>query len=193
MLKRFYFLVIFLILSSTCAFAETVVVEALNDFSTVSSQNTLTVRILNNIQLDESLTINSGDILTGKIIDVTQPKRLKRDAKFSFKITDVKDANGSLTHLTNDYVGTYTTKLNKADLAKSAALSVGNHFVKGISIGFYAVEGAVENEEGNRIKSTAKSVYENSPLSYAEKGKNLYIKSGDKFYLKFNTYNQKEN
>ena len=57
--------------------------------------------------------------------------------------------------------------------------------MKGLSTGVAAIEGAVKNEEGNRIKSTAVSVYEASPLSYIEKGEELDIKSGESFFLKF--------
>ena len=62
---------------------------------------------------------------------------------------------------------------------------MGNHFVKGISSGFYAVEGAVKNEEGNRLKSAAENVYENSVFSYAEKGEQLHIAPNTCFGLKF--------
>ena len=64
-------------------------------------------------------------------------------------------------------------------------LSVGNHFVKGISLGYHAVEGAVKNEEGNRFKSSAVSVYESTPFSYVEKGEEIVIPKNNIFILNF--------
>lgn len=52
-------------------------------------------------------------------------------------------------------------------------------------MGVAAVKGAVQNEEENRIKSSAVSVYEASPFSYVEKGEDLDIKFSQSFYLKF--------
>ena len=90
--------------------------------------------------------------------------------------------------------GKYSAKLeiDKGQIAKSAALGVGNYFVKGISMGYYAVEGAVKNESDNRFKSSAKSVYENSPFAYVEKGQDIEIKVNDIFGLKFDVDNEDE-
>lgn len=47
------------------------------------------------------------------------------------------------------------------------------------------MQGAVKNEQGNRAKSAAVSVYENSPLSYINKGKELEIQEGQIFVMSF--------
>ena len=44
----------------------------------------------------------------------------------------------------------------------------------------------IKNEQDNIAKSAAISVYESSPLSYVEKGKDLEIKKGDVFKINFN-------
>ena len=76
---------------------------------------------------------------------------------------------------------------DKKELAKSASLTVGSYFVKGLSLGVNAVEGAIKNEEGNRFKSSVVNVYENTPFSYVETGNELNILEGDIFWLKFKT------
>lgn len=70
-------------------------------------------------------------------------------------------------------------------MAKPAALGVGSYFVKGLSIGYSAVEGAVKNEDDGRIKSGAKAAYESSPFSYVEKGSEIVIPKGQNFLLNF--------
>ncbi|MCR5266169.1 MAG: hypothetical protein K6E29_06200, partial [Cyanobacteria bacterium RUI128] len=119
--------------------------------------------------------------------NVINPKRLKRNASFTFYPTYYHDLNGDVIRFTKVYVGEFSPKfeIDPAKLAKSAVLTVGSHFVKGISTGYYAVEGAVHNDENNRVKSAVHNVYENSFLSYVEEGKQLNLPSGTCFGLKF--------
>ena len=59
-------------------------------------------------------------------------------------------------------------------------------------MGVAAVEGAVKNQEGNRFKSSVSSVYEVTPFSYARKGEDLDVKTGQIFFLKFPSYGKIE-
>ena len=70
-------------------------------------------------------------------------------------------------------------------VGKKAAITVGNHFVKGVAPVASLAEGIVKNEEGNRLESGVKQVYKDSVFSYVEKGQHLDIKQGDEFYLVF--------
>ena len=56
-----------------------------------------------------------------------------------------------------------------------------------MSIGYSAVEGAIKNEKDNRFKSSVTEVYQDSPLSYVEKGEELVIEKGQLFFLNFRT------
>ena len=55
------------------------------------------------------------------------------------------------------------------------------------------VEGAVKNEKGNRAKSAVVSAYESTPLSYANKGKDLEFKKGQIFIMNFKLNNKEKN
>lgn len=187
MWQKFLYLCFLMVLS--CAFsisyAQTIEVSALEDFSTAEPPKTISVKLVEPLEFTEPKVIIAGSILKGNLIDVVSPKRLKRDAGFSFQPTEFIDLNGE-THPINSYIkASYTQPINKGSVAKSAALSVGNYFVKGLSMGVAAVSGAVKNAEGNRFKSSAKSLYESSPFSYAEKGEDLFIKTNQSFFLKF--------
>lgn len=173
-----------LICIPSSALAETMKVEALTDFSTLKPAKTMQVKVTESVFYD-GVNLLEGDVITGEVVKIKSPKRLKRDARFSFVPEHYTDINGVTRNFTDKYEGKYALPIDKGGMAKSAVLTVGNHFVKGISLGVNAVQGAIENDEGNRIKSAGKSVYENSPLSYVETGKELTIKKGDKFYLKF--------
>lgn len=179
------FVLLILFIFSQSVFAKAIPVEALSDFSTENPPVVYSVKILDNIDLSPTLSLKEGNIVEGKIVDVISPRRLKRNATFTFIPEKFENSAGSLTEIKGYYPAKYTTKLNKGQIAKSAALGVGSYFIKGLSIGYSAVEGAVKNEKDNRFKSTVNSVYENSPLSYVEKGEELVIKKGQFFLLNF--------
>lgn len=187
MWQKFLYLCFFLIISGmfSQAYSQTVEVESLSNFSTYNPPSSITVKLVEPLVLLPSLTLDAGVYLSGTLVDVVSPKRLKRDASFSFKPETYTTVDGEIHNLDIDVIASYTVPLDKGQLAKNAALGVGNFFVKGLSMGVAAVKGAVQNEEENRIKSSAVSVYEASPFSYVEKGEDLDIKFSQSFYLKF--------
>lgn len=191
-MKKFL-LILLLCLISQSAFAKTIHVQALEDFSTQNPPQNYSVLVLDELQLNETITLKEKDTLYGKIIDVTDPKRLKRDAGFTFVPETVKRENGETIEIVDYHPAKYTTKLDKGQIAKSTALSVGSYFVKGLSLGYNAVEGAVKNEQDNRFKSSVTSVYENSPVSYVEKGNEIEISKNQVFLLNFKIKCEKDN
>lgn len=166
-------------------YAQTVVVQSLSDFSTYNPPATISVKLLEPVVINQTMTIGTGSTVNGELIDVVSPKRLKRDASFSFKPKSYISPDGKTYNISSDVSASYTTPIDKGDLAKNAALGVGSFFVKGLSIGVAAVSGAVKNEEDNRFKSSVSSAYQASPFSYVQKGEDLEIKKSELFYLKF--------
>lgn len=181
-------LTVFCVLFIQPAFAtEVLKVESLSNFSTLKPPKFISFKSMSSVTLDENITIPKGVIVKGRLTEVKSPKRLKRNASFSVIPVSYVDIKGNVVYIPVEYIGKFSPKfeVDKVDVAKNAALTVGNHFVKGISMGYHAVEGAVKNEEGNRFKSSAVSVYENSPFSYIEKGSELEIRRHDLFSLRF--------
>lgn len=170
------------------AFALNLEVEALSDFSTDNPPQTYKVKVVETASTPKE-TIKKGSIVEGKI-KVTDAKRLKRDATFSFIPTTLTTPEGKVFKAKKGQVGKYKKEVNKGKVAKTVALSAGNFALKGLSTGYYAIEGMVKNEQDNRLKSSAVSVYKNSPLSYVEKGNTLLIKKGEHFFIKFKLDNE---
>ena len=192
MKKFFTASIITLCLLGQSAMAKTIPVEALDDFTTEQPPQAMSIKVLEDINLDDGLSLNNGFVVNGKIVDVTDPKRLKRNATFTFVPVYYEDLNGNINEIKGDYSAKYTTKLDKGKLATNAAISVGNFFVKGLSLGYSAVKGAVKNEQDNRFKSSVTEVYQDSPLSYVEKGEELVIEKGQIFYLNFKIKNDSD-
>lgn len=184
-MKKILFIIAFLLFAIVPAFADTMVVQALTDISTTKPNQDIKVVVMRDCFLDD-ISLKIGYILEGKII-VTDPKRLKRDATFTFYPINYIDNEGRINHIPVLYYGKFSPKfeIDAKSLTESAATFVANHFVKGISFGYYAVKGAVENKDGNRFVSTVDAMYQHSPLSYIEKGGSLEIVKETVFGLKF--------
>lgn len=185
MKKNLYLLVLIFGLLCQPVLAKTVAVEALNDFSTENPSARMSIKILEDLAIDDNVVFSEGTVVDGKVVDVTDPKRLKRDATFTFVPLSYVDKNGKTIDVKGYYPAKYTTKISKGELAKNVGLGVGSFFVKGLSLGYSAVEGAVKNEKDNRFKSSVTEVYKDSPFSYVEKGTELVIEKNQMFYLNF--------
>lgn len=187
MWQKYFYLGFLLILSGmfTQTYAKTIEVVSLSDFSTANPPASITVKLMEPLELTSDTTLKAGVTVYGNLVDVVSPRRLKRGASFSFRPKSYTESDGKTHNITTDIVASYSLPIDKGNLAKSAALGVGNYFVKGLSVGVAAVEGAVNNNEDNRFKSSVVSAYESSPLSYIQKGSDLEVKKSQSFYLKF--------
>ena len=194
-MKKIFWLFLVILFAQNISLADTIKVRALSDFTTENPSDTLTVQAVTDLNLDDEIMIFEGYTLKGDIVDVVSPKRLKRDATFSFILTEYTDRDGVTHKVDNDdnkiVKGKFTTKFDYKSVAKSAALSVGNYFVKGLSMGYAAIEGAIKNEEDNRLKSSAVSLYESTPISYVEKGHDIEIAKDQVFILNFKLKDEK--
>ena len=188
-MKKFLILFFIFILQTTAAFAAIQVkVSALKEFKTDAPSKRITVKVLNSTELGK-YTLSPDDMLECDVVQIQEPQRGKRNAAFAVKAVSINS-----TTIDQDIYGKYSkTILSKEELKKippgkvlkKAALTVGSHFVKGLSTGVAFAEGVVENQDDNRLKSGVVNAYKESPLSYVEKGEELDIKPGDEFYFVF--------
>ena len=181
------------------AATDTIHVSIMDEFDTAHPAKKIDVRVIENGTLGTH-NLKTGDILHCNIVKVTDPKRGKRSATFAVCPTSYT-SDGETIKIDENYYGKYADKViskeelknvDKVKVGKKAVLTVGNHFVKGLTAGVTLAEGMIENEEGNRIESGVKKVYKESPLSYVEKGGELKIESGGQFYLKFKETTSKD-
>ena len=180
----------------TPAMAKNIKVEAMSNFSTTNPPKTWSVKIVDNVEMKDGTVYYANSVMYGNIIGVTDPKRLKRNASFTFQPTKYYDSKtGQTYNVERNMTGTSSslTDVTPGAVVKTGAVAAGNHFISGfIGPSVALVEGAVKNEEGNRAKSAAISVYESTPLSYASKGKELEIKEGQVFVMSFKLANEEE-
>lgn len=194
-MKKIFLTVILSTIICTPVWSLNVEVEALSDFSTDNPPKVYTVKTVEPF-VTKKVRVEAGSIIEGKII-TKDAQRLKRDATFSFVPTKLITPEGNVLKVKRDYVGKYQKQVDKKKIAETVALTAGDFVIKGFSSGVTALEGAVKNEQGNRLKSTAVALYEKSPVSYIQKGEALELKQGERFYINFknndddgNNYNQ---
>ncbi len=183
---------LFFTLTTVNAANDKVHVSIVGEFDTAHPSQSIDVSVIEDGTLGSHI-LKKGDVMHCNIVKVTDPKRGKRSASFAVCPTSYT-SNGETVTIEENYYGKYASKViskeelkkvDKVKVGKKAVLTVGNHFVKGLTAGVTLAEGMIENEEGNRIESGVKKVYKESPLSYVEKGQELKIDSGETFYLIF--------
>ena len=174
---------------TTPVYAKNVRVEALETFSTMHPSSTWSVRIKESFVTKNGFPVYAGSIVNGNVENVTDPKRLKRNASFVFVPMSYYDIKTGKTYsLKNTFVGKYSnmTDVSAKSVAKQGALFVGNQMLDGfLGPGIAVAEGLIKNEKDNRAKSVVVNVYEKSPLSYCNKGKELEIFKGQEFVMNF--------
>lgn len=188
----FWLFSMLLSISMVNAATDKIHVTMVGEFDTVNPSQTIDVRVLESNTLGNHV-VKTGDIIRCDVLTVTDPKRGKRKASFTVRPMEII-SNGETTVISENLCGKYAEKIiskeelkkiDKVKAGKKAVLTVGNHFVKGLTAGVTLAEGMIENEEGNRIESGVKKVYKESPLSYVEKGEELDLEAGESFYLIF--------
>ena len=191
--------VLLLIQISACHAACQMKVVALEEFRTDAPTETIKVKVLQESTLGK-YDIGVNSILECQVLQVVKTKRLKRNASFYVKPISYT-VNNTTCKIEEDFYGKYSTfVLSKEEIKeippgkviKSAAMTVGNYFVKGLSTCVAFVQGVAKNEKNNRLKSGVVNAYEESPLSYISEGQQLDIKVGDDFYLVFKTKEDEE-
>ena len=187
-------LLIFLLILQTPVFASVQMkVKAVESFNTNEPRKSIDVEAIANTKIGE-YEIKENDILHCNVIEVTAPKRGKRDAGMYVQLVKYT-SEGNVVAVKEDVFGKYSKtvlskeelkKIKPAKVLKKTALTVGNHFVKGLSTGVAFAKGVIDNENDNRLKSGVVNAYKESPLAYIEKGAELTINPGDEFYFVFN-------
>jgi len=163
-------------------------------FSTAKPSKTFEVKLDETVELDDGLQLNANSILYGKVIQVEDGLRGKRQGYFKFYLQKYITVDGVTDVSRKNIVVkvSHYEPLDKKEVAKkvatTGATTVASKVLKvpGLSQGVSFIKGVAKSDDGeNRLRSGAKQVYEDSPLSLVEKGESLNIKSGDQVKLHF--------
>lgn len=184
------FISLFVLFSFSAFATDKIYVQALEDFNSSNPNKTFSAEVLEDTTINKQMILK-GNKINCELLKIKDAKRAKIDAKIYFKLISYEN-NGKIYNFEKDLSAKYAKKvLNKREIknispkkiAKTTASVVGGAVVEGFSYGVSFVDGVITNEEGNRLKSGAKQVYDDSFLSYVEYGDEINIKVGDIFYF----------
>ena len=164
---------------------------ALEDFSTAEPKNTFTVKLDSDYVPKSGDIIKEGTILHGVVVEVSNGKIGKRQGYFVFEPTHIA-FNESIEEkkLNLKVKVSFYKPFDKANAAKRLANSgittVASHVfqIPFLSQGISFIKGAANHDiEDNALEGGLKQVYEDSPLSYVQKGSSLIIQQGQEVKL----------
>lgn len=120
------FLLICIIALGLCATANAKVLkgEAVEEISTTSPKEIISVRVSKDFSLEEGINLEKGYILTGKMLDITSPEKWHQNASFTFIPISYTDLSNKTHLITNEIKGTYRQKLQPD--YKHSEITVGN-------------------------------------------------------------------
>lgn len=185
-MKKFLLILVFLLFSAVGVQAKNIKVIALEPFSSGHPCRTFAVQTLQDEFLPDDTFLPEDAIVTGQIIQVEAPKRGKRNGYIKFVPQKIvyEDRTINIKNFKFIAIITYYTPIDPIDLTFNVARKTANFVFHGAVSAVEFALGAVENQEGNRIKSGAMNVYRDSFLTYIEVGEELNVKKGDILILK---------
>ena len=92
--------------------------KAIDQISTTSPKDNISVKLSRDFALDNDIQLKENYILTGKMLDVTEPGKWHQNASFTFIPTSYIDTVGTRHEITKEIRGTYRQKL-KPDMEHS--------------------------------------------------------------------------
>ncbi len=98
--------------------------KAIDEISTSNPKDTISIKISKTFTLSDDITLKKNYILTGKMLDITEPGKWHHNASFTFIPTSYTDLNGEKHEITKEIKATYRQKM-KPDY-KHSEISLGN-------------------------------------------------------------------
>lgn len=189
MLKKVLFLAVFLSITLP-ANATSVLVQSRERFSTKNPKRNISVRVVEQKSLKNGVNLERNSVINGRIIEVKEPKRGKRNAYFVFVPTSYtipsKGTTKSLAKSNLESKLTGYKKMDKKETAIKTGVSAGGMVVPGFSQAYWFGRGVAKPVKGkNRLSSGVYTMYKNSPLVYIEEGDELVVRQGTYLKMKF--------
>ena len=185
-MKKNILIIITLLFISLPVSAKTLKAVSLCRFSTDNPDDYFAARIIETQKLSKDKYVKVGTEIYGRVVNINHPQVGKRDASFDF-IIDKVTYNDKVRVLENpDIVASvvpYDPSKTQNFVFRAAKTGAG-FFVKGLTQGISFVQGVASADKGTRLKSGVNKVYQDSPLSYVEKGIELHLIKGEPVLLK---------
>jgi len=91
--------------------AEVLKGKAINEISTTSPTEVISIKVSKNVNLSSDIELKKGYILTGKMLDITEPGQWHHNASFTFIPTTYTDLDGKEHAIDKEIKATYRQKM----------------------------------------------------------------------------------
>ncbi len=168
------------------------------DGSKLTKNSELTFKAIDNYKLSDKIIIEKNSDITVNVTDYIEPKRGKRDGYLKIKLISYTIPSINKTQdVFNNYEGRLrvSNKKDFKEIAESTGVSVAGHFLKipGFSQAVAVSKGLIKpNTDQNRLQSAGKNLYESTPLTYIEKGKDFNIEADTIVVISIKDYSTNE-
>ena len=155
--------------------AEVLKAKAVDEISTASPKDVISVKLSRDFLLDGEIDLKKGYILTGKMLNVKSPESWHHNATFTFIPQYYKDTNGQEHRITKEIKATYRQKM-KPDLKHSE-----------ITAGSFMFSPAYIDDTKKILNGETKEVwdeYSNRTTPWG-KGEQIDIKPNETIYFNF--------
>ena len=85
--------------------------KAVDEISTTAPKDTISIKVSKNVNLDDDIVLKKGYVLTGKMLNVTEPGEWHHNASFTFIPTSYTDLYGTSHKITKEIKATYRQKM----------------------------------------------------------------------------------
>lgn len=85
--------------------------KAIEEISTAAPKENISITVTKTVDLDDDITLKKGYILTGKMLDIVEPKQWHHNASFTFIPTSYTDTNGEKHNIEKEIKATYRQKM----------------------------------------------------------------------------------
>lgn len=188
-MRKFILFIVFMFLVLP-ANASTVIVKSRERFSTKYPKRYISVSVVEPAKLKNGVYLEKNAIINGRIIEVKEAKRGKRNAYFVFVPVSYSIPSKGVTktlrssNLETKLVG--YKKMNKKETAIKTSVSAGGLIIPGFSQAYWFGKGVAKPVKGKkRFSSGMYTMYKNSPFVYIEEGDELVVKPGTYLKMKF--------
>ena len=121
--KKFLFLIVLSLIICVPANAAVLKAKAVDEISTASPKEYIKVKLTRDFALDEGTILKKNYVLTGKMLDISEPGKWHKNASFTFIPTSYEDLDGQSYNISKEIKATYRQKM-KPDY-KHSEITVG--------------------------------------------------------------------
>ena len=175
MKRNLLFTLLLSLLMVSSAKAEVLKARAIDYVSTKNPKDVISVKLVRDFTLDNETTLKEGYILTGKMLEISNPDKWHKNASFTFIPTSYTDTQGNKYEIAKEIRATYRQKIKPVSTEW------------GVGVGDYYFSPSYVDSTKRIVKGEGKEVFDEYCDKTTPWGKGIQvdIKADEVLYFNF--------